>query len=485
MFYRAFMALASAGLCLASGALVDLGALPQTPAQAPRNRAPIADAGGPYAEISGRGVLLSAASSTDPDGDDLAFAWDFGDGHSATGSSATHVYDALGSYAVTLLASDGRGGVSTASTRVVVTNLADGNRPPVAVDNGPFVGPVNQDFVFDASGSQDPDDDALEHAWTFGDGTSGSGATVSHAYARPGTYTVKVLVTDPRGGASMRLTTAFVLPLGARSSNSPPIAEAHGPDEAWGGVPVTFNGDDSSDPDDDPLTFIWTFDDGDTATGKDVTHTFVATGSHTVKLTVSDGRGGFDSTSREIDIERTENNLYPIVELGGPYTGRVGIPVALNAGASRDPDGDDITFAWDFGDGTKGSGATPRHTYKKPGTFPVTLIVADDNGDAVKVTTRVVVSQPPGRANRPPVADAGGQYAGGAGRMLTFDARRSSDPDQDALNYAWTFGDGECAAGSTVVHSYEKPGRYQVMLLVSDARGQSSSALTIATIADR
>ena len=57
----------------------------------------------------------------------------------------------------------------------------------------------------------------------------------------------------------------------------------------------------------------------------------------------------------------------------GPYTGMEGSAVTLSGAASSDPDGDVLTYNWDFGDGTTGTGATPQHTYADNGNYVVTL----------------------------------------------------------------------------------------------------------------
>jgi PKD repeat protein len=478
-------------LCSAVGVLVcaGLGFASSTPSQAAvhapigmvQGRVPIPDPGGPYAATIGHSIRLEAKSSAASESEGVVFAWDFGDGHSATGPSPTHTYTAEGSYIVTLLASDDKGGVATAMTRVVVTNFVDGNRPPVAVDNGPFVGVINQPLVIDGSGSRDPEDDMLAYTWTFGDGASDSGATVTHTYAHPGTYHVKMLVTDTKGGATARTILARI-ESASEQPNRPPVATGHAPDEAWGGAPVTFSGSESSDPDGDPLTFSWAFDDGESATGAVVTHAFIETGKHTAKLTVTDGRGGEDSTVVELRIDRTEGNLYPTVEIGGPYSGVSWTPVAFDASASKDRDGDEITFAWDFGDGTKASGPTPSHTYTKAGTFRVTLVVADDNGDAVKVSTTVDIGlAPESRAIRL-VASAGGPYTGGIGKAVSFKGSGSTNSDANTIRYAWAFGDGATAIGPSPLHEYAAPGTYSVLLLVSDGSGGSAAAVSTSTI---
>ncbi len=69
----------------------------------------------------------------------------------------------------------------------------------------------------------------------------------------------------------------------------------------------------------------------------------------------------------------------PFCDAGGPYAATLGAPVEFDGTASSDPDGTITSFAWDFGDGNAGAGATPSHTYAAAGTYTVTLCVTDDH----------------------------------------------------------------------------------------------------------
>jgi len=456
----------------------------QVPAQSSHGLL-VADAGGPYRAIAGREVTLSAVRSTGPDGDDLAFAWDLGSGRSTSGPSPNVTYAAAGIYPVTLLVTNGKGLLATAATHVVVMNSATPNQPPSATALRVNTAFVNEFMTFDASSSRDPDGDPVACAWTFGDGASASGPTVTHAYARPGAYPVRVLATDGKGGAATATLAAVVVPAGyGAGANRKPEVRVTAPDQAFAGQLIVFDGNGSSDPDGDNLTFTWIFDDGEPATGVTASHVFASPAYHVVVLVASDGRGGVATASVTVDVGREKDNLYPVADTGGPYTGVVKLPVAFKAKAS-DADGDELTFFWDFGDGTQGPGEAPAHAYAKAGTYSVKLLVSDGNGDVTTASTTVTVSPPRGPANQPPAANAGGPYTGGAGKAVTLDARVSSDRDKDTLEYAWAFGDGTTGAGATVSHIYDKPGTYAVMLLVTDGKGGSGSALATAVIRDQ
>lgn len=99
--------------------------------------------------------------------------------------------------------------------------------------------------------------------------------------------------------------------------------------------------------------------------------------------------------------------------------------------------------------------------------------------DVVTATTTVRVL----RGNRPPVALAGGGYAGAVGVPIEFNAAASYDPDGDPLTYSWRFGDGAVGVGVVAQHAYSSAGFYSVVLVVSDGQLQSS-AFTHAEVYD-
>jgi PKD repeat protein len=171
-------------------------------------------------------------------------------------------------------------------------------------------------------------------------------------------------------------------------------------------------------------------------------------------------------------------NRPPVGNAGGPYTGVRNAPVVFDGSGSSDPDGDALTYAWDFGDGTQGTGVAPSHAYATLDTFTVTLVVSDGQASSTPATTTVTI------ANRPPVANAGGPYTGVRRAPVTFNGSGSSDPDGDALTYAWDFGDGTQGMGVTPSHVYATLGTFTVTLVVSDGHVSSAPSTTTVTIAN-
>ncbi|MFO7652771.1 MAG: fibro-slime domain-containing protein [Candidatus Krumholzibacteriia bacterium] len=70
----------------------------------------------------------------------------------------------------------------------------------------------------------------------------------------------------------------------------------------------------------------------------------------------------------------------PVCDLGGPYSGDAGLPVAFDGSGSYDPDGEIVAYHWDFGDGQTSTEMSPEHTYAADGVYFVELCVTDDDG---------------------------------------------------------------------------------------------------------
>jgi hypothetical protein len=178
-------------------------------------------------------------------------------------------------------------------------------------------------------------------------------------------------------------------------------------------------------------------------------------------------------------------NRAPVASAGGPYTGAEGSPVALALGGN-DPDGDPLTFAWDFGDGITGSGSMPpaSHTYGDDGTYTIRLTVSDgQGGEAAAISTATIANVRPnipangltGPATLLRVAD------GIADAAVTL---RFTDPAGtfDSYSATITCGNGTSLTPSGITSPYEgtcrytRPGIYTVRATVSDEDGGTSAA---------
>ena len=453
------------------------------------NHPPTAAPGGPYAGVEGASVPFSGSGSSDPDGDALTYAWNFGDSSSGTGVAPNHAYADNGSYTVTLTVTDARGAASSAvTTTATIANVAPTVSAPASLAATAGTAVTFSTTFSDAGVNDAP--------WTYsinwGDGstaTTGSTSsqttaiTASHTYAASGTDTVRVTVTDKDGGTGSSKTAVAVA-----ASSSPPTAASGGPYAGNEGATVTLNGSGSTDPQGSALTYAWSFGDGTTGTGVSPTHVYADNGSYTVSLTVTDALG---LSSSAVTATATIANVAPTVSAPVSFAATAGSAVPFSATFS-DPGVNDApwTYSINWGDGstaTTGSTSsqttaiTASHTYAASGTDTVRVTVTDKDGGAGSSKTAVAVAA----ASSPPTAAPGGPYGGNEGTAVTFNGAGSTDPQGSALTYAWTFGDGTTGTGATPSHVYADNGGYTVSLTVTDALGLSSSAAaTTATIAN-
>ena len=76
--------------------------------------------------------------------------------------------------------------------------------------------------------------------------------------------------------------------------NQPPVSDPSGPYEGTEGVPITFDGSGSYDPDGSIVSYEWDFGDGNNGTGVSPNNTYTQNGTYTVNLTVTDNKNATD-----------------------------------------------------------------------------------------------------------------------------------------------------------------------------------------------
>jgi PKD repeat protein len=175
---------------------------------------PVANAGPSRTTSIGKTVTFAGSASGSSA---LTYSWNFGDGSTTSGTlTPTHVYAEHGTFTVTLTVTDALGISSQSTTTARVYNA-----PPTASIGGPSTAAVGESATFAANATDaDPADVAagFSYAWDFGDGATGQGASPSHAYLTPGTYTVAVTVTDSNHLKTTADTTFTVQPIYAAST---------------------------------------------------------------------------------------------------------------------------------------------------------------------------------------------------------------------------------------------------------------------------
>jgi PKD repeat protein len=164
-------------------------------------------------------------------------------------------------------------------------------------------------------------------------------------------------------------------------------------------------------------------------------------------------------------------NLTPTASFGATVHT---LTATVDGSASSDPDGTVAGYAWDFGDGSTGTGAKASHRYAAGGSYTVTLTVTDGGG-ATATTSRSVTVVP----NVVPTAAITSSVSE---RTVALDASASSDTDGTVTGYGWDFGDGSTGSGRTAQHTYAADGTYPVVLTVTDDDGGTATARADVTV---
>ncbi|MDD1682431.1 MAG: PKD domain-containing protein [Methanoregula sp.] len=230
-------------------------------------------------------VKFDASASSGTNGIS-SYAWDFGDKTKGQGKTASHVYQAAGTYTITLTVTDkGTPAQAGTTTRQITVNAPpDSNRAPTAnfmADKGS--GNASLTVAFDASGSSDIDGNITQYAWDFGDGKTGSGVTSSHPYESAGNYQVTLTVTDNKGSSASTFKSVSVT-----VAKNPPIAEFSAT-PLTGASPLKVQFTDTSSG--DPTSWAWDFGDEGSSLMKNPAHTYTSAGNYTVNLIVTNADG--------------------------------------------------------------------------------------------------------------------------------------------------------------------------------------------------
>ena len=277
-------------------------------------------------------------------------------------------------------------------------------------------------------------------------------------------------------------------PVGA---NTPPTAAfSISPSSGQPGSIISFNGSASTDSDGSIVSYVWDFGDGSSASGITAAHAYGSAGTYTVTLMVTDNGGATGSATDTVSIQVAAlpdltiqtfdyapasptigQNLAFTITVRNQGTASAGLFRVRLEGAAASAQS---YFA------QLGAGSSQTITLNLPltaasETFTVTV---DDIGQVSESNEAnnaqsVLVTA----AAAPPVAEAGGPYAGTAGSSIAFDGSASTG---SISTYVWSFGDGGSAQGVSVSHTYTNPGTYTASLTVYGSGGlQSTDTATV------
>ena len=194
----------------------------------------------------------------------------------------------------------------------------------------------------------------------------------------------------------------------------------------------------------------------------------------------SANKHGFDALSHlgaHVGLILAEGKVcYPatLAMLNGPATLNVNESASFTTGAvptATQP----VSYMWDFGDGSTGTGATAAHTFAKAGTYTVTSSAMNCRGTSTLTKSVTVVD--PCASNPAKISAANAPATLEVGKSGSFTA---SATGSCAVAYAWDFGNGAAASTANASQSFGKAGTYTVKVTATNQAGSDSRLFRVA-----
>jgi len=460
----------------------------------------------------------------------VGYFWDFDDGTSSLQASPSKQYSLIGTYNISLLATNSNGCQSVYNLpQPIVINPVPS--PNFSANTTSACSPA-QAFNFTPNVAN-----AASYLWTFGDGTSSTAVSPSKTYSIPGTYSVKLKITNSFGCADSLIRQNYITVL-------TPVNPVISATVTTGCAPVVSN---LSCNVPNASSYSWNFGNGQTSTSAFQSVNYSQAGTYSPQLTITMANGCSYSSSANPTIQV---NPKPVVQFnvangtgcapltptitntstgavtynwtfgnsststsfqpsptfteGGLVFVRLSATSALGCTSQLQINGAiNVTtpiaqftasnntgcpplnvqftnqgtigaaYLWDFGDGTTSTQNNPTHVYNQLGDYDVTLTVINGVGcqDTAMLVNLVQASNEQAIYSPPPAISACSPFT------ASFDIQQV--PGE---TYTWNFGDGTTETGISPSHMYNEPGTYNVSLLVNNGSPCGTIYTTYQTI---
>jgi gliding motility-associated-like protein len=373
-----------------------------------------------------RPVIFSNSSVPNP-----AFVkWTFGDGTTSTLTNPSKTYLTTGTFTVKMIANFGACVDSITKTIQILPK-------PVVKFNGGDTNnckaPFKVNFINQSSSG-------VTFFWDFGDGTTSNWQTPSHTYTNPGSFTVKLRVTNPNGCTDSLIKTNYII------IKDPVITFKNLPDSSC--APFTKNFSASIASTDVITSYLWNLGDSAAATSATPSHTYLSAGIYPISLIITTADGCSDTASIARGVI---TNSRPVANFSATPT---------NTCAKIPIDFKDLTtpaanrWLWNFGNGVTSTAQNPRYMYTDTGFFDITLIVWNRGcPDTIKFLKYIHIN--------PPIA----KYTVGFKCNKPYE-RVFTDLSVGADQWNWDFGDGTTSTLQSPVHIYANTGTFNTSLKV-------------------
>ncbi len=353
------------------------------------------------------------------------------------------------------------------------------NEPPtctIQADTTSGFGPLKVEFTLNAYDSEGISTFELD----FDDGETYSNPSnfsfpyvINHTYSSFSSFTAILTVTDTNGSSTSDDISINV------KNPAPTASFTYSPDSPDEGQEVDFDASGSSAISGRTIEeYKWDFDDDgnyDDGNIESESYTWNIPGNKIVRLQVTDSEGDKDTYSETIDIIST--NQKPVADAGGPYVSYMDTNISFDGAGSSDPDGDSLTYSWDFGNGTIKTGEEVVHKYNEIGVYEISLTVTDPEGFKDTDETNVTIEN---QAPEKPLIE--GLEDLEKDEEYDFEFTSTDNEGHDVkIVVDWddgsTFESDFVLSGETVEmsHTWDESGRYLISAYSDDNLSESSS----------
>lgn len=362
----------------------------------------------------------------------LSYLWDFGDGTTSAAINPSHTYSAQGDYEVVLTATS-ESGCATQYQELVGVYA----QPEAGFTVADICADSAAIFINTTTGS------VLTYEWSFGDGTTSTAASPTHAYSSAGTYQVTLSVVSGSGCSDSHSETVHIKPLPVISFVVESVCDT-----------VTMPFSNLSSISSGTLSYTWDFGDGSGSSLTEPSHLYPSYGIYAVTLTGRSDGGCVTSLTKSTTV-------YARPEAGFVTAAVCDGSPASFTNSSVLPLGSIVSYRWDFGDGTNSIVQNPEKEYLNEGTYTVMLEVESDHTCTDAYEHEVTVYEfPSADFTVENVCTGFPVYPENDSYISTGD-----------LIYSWDFGDASISDQYEPSHTYASPGVYTITLTATSGTG--------------
>lgn len=300
-------------------------------------------------------------------GNNLQSFWNFGDGTTSINFEPTHQYEAPGSYVATLQVTSADNCVRTSETEIDVYP----NPLPVF-----FTADQCLDNTARFSNLTNESTELYTYSWDFGDTQQSTLKNPEHTYGLPGTYTVALTATSASNCQTTFQSDIVIYPL--------PVVDFDVVEVCDGDLSIFTNLSEISSG--DLESYVWDFGDLTNSTAKDPYKQYLNPGTYDVTLTVASARGCVEKITKQAVVHPLPIANFEVTDVC------FNEDVVFSNTSVSDAQ---LSYLWDFGDGSTSIVLDPTHLYSSPGIYEIQLTAISEFSCENTILKSVIVYPSP------------------------------------------------------------------------------------------